>query len=395
MQESAEKATGTRYASAFSDESDTQTAAESICAQLTETLSEGLDVIILFASSFHDYSKLLKTIWEGCKPGAIVGCSSAGEFTSTESGTGAVSAMGICSNEMTFRISVGHQLDQDRDAAAREIVSGLSDHDPHPYKTLMVFADALAGHTDELIDSITRLTGARYQIVGGGAGDDAKFTRTHVFANDQAYTSAAVALELCSDRPVGIGVRHGWEPATEPMRVTEAAGMRLISINATSPLEVFQEHAEQTGQHLDVKDPVPFFLHNTIGIVVGQEYKLRVPLQILEDGSFACASDIPVGSAICIMKTSQGNAKEAASDAVSSALLQLKGHQPKAAIFFDCVATRLRLAAGFTDEIQGVYRALGEQVELVGCNTYGQIARVEGQFSGFHNCTAVVCVLPE
>jgi len=31
---------------------------------------------------------------------------------------------------------------------------------------------------------------------------------------------------------------------------------------------------------------------------------------------------------------------------------------------------------------------------FVGCNTYGQIARAEGQFGGFHNCTAVVCVLP-
>jgi hypothetical protein len=29
-----------------------------------------------------------------------------------------------------------------------------------------------------------------------------------------------------------------------------------------------------------------------------------------------------------------------------------------------------------------------------GCNTFGQIARGEGQFSGFHNCTAVVCIIP-
>jgi hypothetical protein len=33
--------------------------------------------------------------------------------------------------------------------------------------------------------------------------------------------------------------------------------------------------------------------------------------------------------------------------------------------------------------------------EFVGFNSYGQIARREGQFSGFHNCTAVVCVIPE
>ena len=32
--------------------------------------------------------------------------------------------------------------------------------------------------------------------------------------------------------------------------------------------------------------------------------------------------------------------------------------------------------------------------DLLGCNTHGQIARAEGQFEGFHNCTAVVAVLP-
>jgi hypothetical protein len=30
-----------------------------------------------------------------------------------------------------------------------------------------------------------------------------------------------------------------------------------------------------------------------------------------------------------------------------------------------------------------------------GFNSYGQIVRAEGQFSGFHNCTAVVCVFPD
>jgi hypothetical protein len=30
-----------------------------------------------------------------------------------------------------------------------------------------------------------------------------------------------------------------------------------------------------------------------------------------------------------------------------------------------------------------------------GENSYGQIVRAAGQFSGFHNCTAVVCVIPD
>jgi hypothetical protein len=32
---------------------------------------------------------------------------------------------------------------------------------------------------------------------------------------------------------------------------------------------------------------------------------------------------------------------------------------------------------------------------FAGFNSYGQIVRADGQFSGFHNCTAVVCVLPD
>ena len=59
----------------------------------------------------------------------------------------------------------------------------------------------------------------------------------------------------------------------------------------------------------------------------------------------------------------------------------------------DCVATRLRLGKEFDDELAAVSRELGD-VPFAGFNSYGQVVRAEGQFSGFHNCTAVVCVLP-
>jgi hypothetical protein len=70
------------------------------------------------------------------------------------------------------------------------------------------------------------------------------------------------------------------------------------------------------------------------------------------------------------------------------------GGTPKAALFFDCVATRLRLGQQFDNELDAVSAALGG-IPFAGFNSYGQVVRAEGQFSGFHNCTAVVCVLPE
>jgi hypothetical protein len=77
-------------------------------------------------------------------------------------------------------------------------------------------------------------------------------------------TDAVVALEILSNKPLGIGVDYGWQPASRPMRVTEAEGLRLASLNAVPAVEVFEEHAETTGQPFDTGDPLPFFLHNVI-----------------------------------------------------------------------------------------------------------------------------------
>jgi hypothetical protein len=93
------------------------------------------------------------------------------------------------------------------------------------------------------------------------------------------------------------------------------------------------------------------------------------------------------------MATTPASAAEAAAVATRSALDQLGGNEPAVAFLFDCVATRLRLGQAFGEELAAVQDALGT-VPFAGFNTYGQIAQSEGQFSGFHNCTAVVCVLP-
>ena len=141
------------------------------------------------------------------------------------------------------------------------------------------------------------LTSGKYQFAGGGAGDDAKFAQTHVFFGAKAYTDAVVALELLSVKPLGIGVGHGWTPAGKALRVTEAVGMRLVSLNGLPAVDAFEEHARTTGQPFDRNVPLPFFLHNILGIDTGSSHRLRVPLAVNPDGSVNCAAEIPSGRA--------------------------------------------------------------------------------------------------
>lgn len=354
------------------------------------------DAIVVFASAKHDYDALLNALADEAGTEMIAGASSAGEFTQARRGEGTVSAMALRSDDMKFSLGQGRGIGANPHAAAADIVSGfrgIGQNWEH-HRSALVMADALAGHSDSLVEELTLLTGGNYRFFGGGAGDDGHFSRTHVFAGREAFSDGAVALEILSRKPVGIGVAHGWEPTGGPLRATEARGTILFGINGAPAVEVFQHHAKSSGQRFDVTDPLPFFLHNVLGIKAPEGYRLRVPLAIGPDGEIHCAAAIPEGAILHVMQTSNQSAVLAARHATHAALAALNGVSAAGAFVFDCVATRLRLGRAFEDELAACGSLLGPG-GFVGCNTYGQIARSEGQFSGFHNCTAVVCVLPQ
>lgn len=381
---------------AFSDLVDSGDAGAAIANDIEAGLAQvQADAIIVFASSQHNYSELLTAVSARHPSAKLVGCSSAGEFSSYSAGVGAVSAIAFASDEVRFAVALGRGVRNDLDGVVKQMVGAFADPTEHgyAYRTALILADALAGYTEELIEKLNIATGGLYQFVGGGAGDDANFRTTHVFSGGQAYTDAAVALEILSNKPIGVGARHGWEPASAAMRVTEADGMRLVSINGFPAADVYREHIEALGLSFDEAQPQPHFLHHVIGIETGNGHKLRVPLAIEADGALLCASDIPVGALVRFMCIGAQSAAQAAAAAASDAVSQLGEHPIGAALFFDCVATRLRMGAAFDMELNALGASLGTKI-YGGCNTYGQIVRRDGQFNGFHNCTAVVCAFP-
>ncbi|WP_129792852.1 FIST signal transduction protein [Sphingosinicella sp. CPCC 101087] len=376
-------------------QADSAAAGAALASQINAALPRPPHVIILFAAPTYDHPLLLRALQDGVPSALVVGASSAGEFTNDTVGVGLATALAIRDEESKFTARVGHRLKDDPAAAAREIARGLAGRSDHafPHRSALILTDALAGYADALADALTLETAGEYQFFGGGAGDNASFERTTVFCGTQVFSDAAVALEILSSKPLGIGVSHGWEPASEPLRVTEATGLKLISLNGLPAVEAFEEHAKAKGEHIDRATPIPFFLQNIIGIETGSGYRLRVPLAVNEDGSVHCAAEIPTGSIVRIMKSSHASAAEAAERATDAAIAAIGPNRPKAALFFDCVATRLRCGDHFQAEVDAVTSRIGDAA-LAGCNTHGQIARAEGQFEGFHNCTAVVCVFP-
>ena len=385
----------TEFAAVHTTATEATAAGRDLAAQIKATMDGAPDVLLVFASSAYDSVALLQALQDAIAPGILVGSSSAGEFTHGTAGVGSASALAIRSDDLKFAVGIGHGVSRDGRTAAREMISGFKGLDgEHPYRAALVMSDALAGHAEALVEELTLRTSGRYVLAGGGSGDDAQFAKTHVFLGTEAHNDAAVGLEILSSKPIGVGVGHGWEPAGPAMRATEVDGMRLIGLNGQPAVDAFEAQAERDGKTFNHDDPMPYFLHNILGIATGDGYRLRVPLAVHEDGSITCAAEIPEHAQVHIMRTSSESATQAAARATDHALAALGEHAPAAALFFDCVATRLRLGDDFAYELGTVAERLGP-AQMVGCNTYGQIARAEGQFSGFHNCTAVVLVIAD
>lgn len=370
-------------------------------AQLARSIRAAFDgaephAVVIFASARHDHARLLDALAAGCGQAVIVGSSSAGEFTRETRGVGSISLLALRSDTVEFAMGIGRDVRASPANAAQRVVGtfrGMSQR-PKPYRAALVMTDALAGFADVVVEELTLATGGNYSFFGGGAGDDARFEQTHVFAGTEVLTNAVVALEILSIHPIGVGVSHGWESAGARYRVTEADGRRLVSLNGVPAVEAFVDHAEATGQAFDRVDPLPFFLHNILGIEGPGGMRLRVPLALENDGTVVCAAAVPQGAIVCIMRTNEESAVRAAEQATGAAIKALGKHEPAVGLVFDCVATRLRLGRAFDDELSACATLLAP-AKFVGCNTYGQIARAEGQFGGFHNCTAVVCVLAQ
>ncbi|GHO45306.1 FIST signal transduction protein [Ktedonospora formicarum] len=385
----------TRFAVAHSHLANGREAGMELGCLLMDKLGEVPDIVIAFISSDCDQSATLKSLHETCRPKNMMGCSSAGEFTDNVQDEGLACALAISSDEMFFSVGLGRDLNQNCEGAAKQIVSSFqyADMQSTLYRHALLLADALAGHTEELIEHISQRTDGSFTVFGGGAGDNANFSRTPIFFGTEIYENAAVALEILSNKPIGVGSFHGWQPSLGPMLVTDADGFRLISLDGRPAVEVFQQYAQETQQVLDLENPIPFFLHNVLGVEAGVGlYKLRVPLTVDANGAITCAVEIPKGAVVSIMSGSVNSTVDAASTAAVHALQQLHSFKPGMVLFFDCVATRLRMGLEFHNELQAVRSIVG--ADYIGCNTHGQVVCGTGQFSGFHNCTAVVCVFP-
>lgn len=390
----------------------------SAASEAREAISGAPVLGLVFASSKLDLTGVARGIREVVGEGVpVIGCSTAGEFVTDRISSGGTALALIASDELTVSTTLATGLRANTARCVRQLVDGvtknrrplpggtqqlgdgglrpqqLGDGGLRPQRTVLLLSDGMAGNGEGLVDTLAMELGGGISLVGGAAGDDAAFKETEVLLDGRVVKDAAVVCEMTSRKKMGIGVYHGWCAASPPGTVTKAEGARVIAIDGKPAIEFYRAYAKLKGVELTPANQNQFVFTHELGIVLmNNELKVRAPLSVLEDGSIHCATEVPAGQQVTIVEGDHDAIVAAARQASETALRDLGGQKAAGCIVFDCVARKMVLGDGFRREVEAF--ADVTRVPVIGFNTYGEIARVRGQLSGFHNTTAVVCVLP-
>ena len=364
------------------------------------------DLLIVFSSVKYDQQKMLDGV-RSVAPGALlIGSSTSGEITTQGPlKDRSVAIMAIKSPQIKYYAGVGENIAGGPRAAGKMAAEKVKEQAGDMLKAFMMIPDVLVGNGADIVRGVLDSLGAHFPVVGGASGDDFAFKKTYQYVNDKVYSGAVVGLGLAGNFKIGIGVKHGWIPVGEPMKVTKSAGAIIHEINNAPAVKIYEDYfGAEEAKILHTEALAKLAITYPLGMKVpgSDELLIRDPITVDDKGSITCAAEIPEGSEIRLMIGSREEAVKVAKIAAENAVSQLEGSAPKAVIIFNCIARNKLFGDKSGEEINAIQEAVGKQTPLIGFYTYGEQAPLGGEVknieqcnSAFHNETVVICVLAD
>lgn len=265
-----------------------------------------------------------------------------------------------------------------------------------PSRVIILFTDTFNGHGSETVRGAVREGGTAVCWAGGGVGGQGRSSgRMSLLANGRAFLDRAVALAIDLPAPIGSGMGHGFLPQGPSLTVTHTRGDLVEQLEYGPARAAYEMLARRHGMPLDGTLAFPEIFHGLpLGIPQADgEYVLREIVRANDGGALEFVSSVPEGSIVRLMRSSPEALVEGARQAAATARSKLRA-PPGGALVFDCDGRFLCLGDDFPRELGAISDALGEDVPLLGCTSYGEIGALGSGFPQFHNKTVHVLALP-
>ncbi len=374
-------------------------------------------IITFFSSKFNPYEVYQKIRDKVGKNVDIVGNSTAGEISNkiSDCKVDTISIIALESPYINIGVGVGENLSEGVEKATYNSVKKATlSLDRNKKMTVInilqrafvkknmydllrikfliniLLMDGLSEKEEEYLRTLSKYIPKETTVIGGSAGDDLKFKRTYLIGNG-VYTDAVVLTLMNTFLKVGTAMGHPYYPTNRGALVTKAKGRIVYELNNKPAAEVLKELLKT--DELDYQ----IFAKYTTGIKsidIFGEYMIKSPMMALPDGSVKFHAEIPEGQFLTIMETDEEylieSFKKTLFDAIKDA-----GSPKKigAIVLFNCVLRYILKCHYGINDLYFIKNLLGEDIPVIGFNTYGEQGRTLGGSLGHFNQTSTILVI--
>ena len=336
-------------------------------------------MVIFFASMQHAPDAISKQMHDGFPNAQVFGCSTAGEITSGHMLSGAVVAMAF-SAEAAQDMSIEVVQDLKQQGAIEQALDNFGNHFGQPVASMnpskyvgILLIDGLAGVEEKFIETLGDLTNVPF--IGGSAGDDLQFSKTHVYANGNYYTNAAILTLLKPGIEFSFIKTQSFRFLGKTLRVTKTGktDREVLEFNGKPAAQAYAEALDVPVSEINQR-----FMRNPIGLVANEEPYVRSPQRLNGDTMFFYCG-VKEGMKLSLLESTDmiGDTRQAIAQA------QKKHGSISGIINFDCILRTLDLRQ---QNLCGDYGKLFSDIPTVGFSTYGE------QYIGHINQTSTMLV---
>jgi hypothetical protein len=345
-------------------------AVESITTQLRDGLAgRRASAVLYFASSSYNPRDLAGPLAERFPGTALIGCSTAGEFTDQASMTGGITAVALPEGIVGRAVAVAADLSDGAATGIDSAVARLEQQWGSPLRGLdaathvgFVLIDGLHGD-EEMVNERLGNAAPMLDFVGGSAGDDLAFAQTWIAVGDQ-ISFHGTALLLCQAQvPFRVIKSCSLVSTGQTLKITksDSATRTILEFDGRPAAEAY---AAAIGVPVGALDSSAFLAH-PVGLMIDGEPWVRSPQRLADGGGLAFYSQVVEGSDVELMRSTDLVADTA--QAVSAVQGELGGGS--GAVLFNCILRRLELDA--TGQHDTFRSALGG-IPVAGFHTYGE-----------------------
>lgn len=253
------------------------------------------------------------------------------------------------------------------------------------FRNLLIFANSLSERKNEFIHRLFNYLGTSVKYLGGGAGSLSFKPMPCIIDNSGIHQEKAIIAFL--DTKLSIGVAHGWQAVSKPLKITEAKKNIVKSIEWEPAFEVYSKFIKENfGKTITPDNFFDIAKSFPLGMIkLDSEMVIRDPF-MTQDQALYIVDEIPEGEYVSIMNGDIDSLLKGAKTAKNISDEYYQDNDDAFEFCIDCISRVLYMQNDFDKEL----KEIKSENELNGIMSIGEIANTGEAFLEIYNKTIVV-----